>query len=158
MRDGECGIIYPYSVLALELQGGPGVHPGKYSLGSSSRIRSCQLPAVRRAQKKKSSISYYPSSHLWFYRRETAVVYTFGFWLTGFFSSFHLRPLAGALRVVSPTRCAVVRERLLSSGRAGLVTGGYLGLEFCRLLAPGLGWLDAPFRGALRPSRHSFED
>ena len=77
--------------------------------------------------------------------------------LAGFFSSY-LRPLAGALRVVSPTRCAVVRERLLSSGRAGLVTGGYLGLEFCRLLAPGLGWLDAPFRGALRPSRHSFED
>ena len=38
--------------------------------------------------------------------------------LAGFFSS-HLRPLAGALRVVSHTRCAVVRERLLSSGRAG---------------------------------------
>ena len=65
----------------------------------------------------------------------------------------HLRPLA--LRVVSHTRCAVVRERLLSSGRVGLATGSYLGLEFCRLLALGLGWLEATFRGALRPSRHS---
>jgi hypothetical protein len=60
-----------------------------------------------------------------------------------------------ALRVVSHTRCAVVRERLLSSGRVGLATGSYLGLEFCRLLALGLGWLEATFRGALRPSRHS---
>ena len=64
----------------------------------------------------------------------------------------HLRPLA--LRVVSHTRCAVVRERLLSSGRVGLATGSYLGLAFCRLLALGLGWLEATSRGALRLSRH----
>ena len=36
------------------------------------------------------------------------------------------------------TRCAVVRERGLSSGRVGFATGSYLGLEFCRLLALGL--------------------
>ena len=39
--------------------------------------------------------------------------------------SSHLRYLAGALRVVPLTRCAVVRERGLSSGRVGLVSGGY---------------------------------
>ena len=75
------------------------------------------------------------------------------FWLAS--PSSHLRPLAGAVRVVPHTRCAVVRERGLSSGRAGLATGGYLGLEFCRLLALGLGWLEATFRGALRPSLHT---
>ena len=56
--------------------------------------------------------------------------------------------------MVSHTRCAVVRERLLSSGRAELATGSYLGLAFCRLLALGLGWLEATSRGALRLSRH----
>ena len=56
----------------------------------------------------------------------------------GGLGSSHLRPLAGALRVVSHTRCAVVRERLLSSGRVELATGSYLGLAFCRLLALGL--------------------
>jgi hypothetical protein len=40
--------------------------------------------------------------------------------------------------VVPHTRCAVVRERGLSSGRVGFATGSYLGLEFCRLLALGL--------------------
>ena len=30
-----------------------------------------------------------------------------------------------------------------------------LGLEFRRLLALGLGWLEATFRGALRPSLHT---
>ena len=56
----------------------------------------------------------------------------------GGLGSSHLRPLAGALRVVPHTRCAVVRERGLSSGRVGFATGSYLGLEFCRLLALGL--------------------
>ena len=41
--------------------------------------------------------------------------------------SSHLRYLAGALRVVPLTRCAVVRERGLSSGSVGLVSGGYWG-------------------------------
>ena len=40
--------------------------------------------------------------------------------------------------MVSHTRFAVVRERLLSSGRIELATGSYLGLAFCRLLALGL--------------------
>ena len=80
---------------------------------------------------------------------------SFNFWLAS--PSSHLRSLAGALRVVPHTRCAVVRERGLSSGRVGLATGGYLGLKFCRLLELGLGWLGdlRHFRGALRPSRHS---
>jgi hypothetical protein len=56
--------------------------------------------------------------------------------------------------VVSHTRCAVVRERLLSSGRIELATGSYLGLAFCRLLALGLGWLEATSCGALWLSRH----
>ena len=38
---------------------------------------------------------------------------------------------------------AVNRERLLSSGRAALATGSSLGLEFFRLSALGLGWLEA---------------
>ena len=39
--------------------------------------------------------------------------------------SSHLRYLAGALRVVPLTRCAVVRERGLSSGRVGLASSGW---------------------------------
>ena len=55
--------------------------------------------------------------------------------------------------MVPLTRCAVVRERGLSSGRVGLATGGYLGLEFCRLLALGLGWLEAlPWRPPALPA------
>ena len=76
------------------------------------------------------------------------------FWLAS--PSSHLRSLAGALRVVPHTRCAVVRERGLSSGRAGLATGGYLGLEFCRLLELGLGWLEAlPWRPPTLPAQFS---
>ena len=76
------------------------------------------------------------------------------FWLAS--PSSHLRSLAGALRVVPYTRCAVVRERGLSSGRVGLATGGYLGLEFCRLLALGLGWLEAlPWRPPTLPAQFS---
>ena len=44
------------------------------------------------------------------------------------------------------------RERLLSSGRAALATGSSLGLEFFRLSALGLGWLEATSYGALRLS------
>ena len=63
---------------------------------------------------------------------------------------------AGALRVVPHTRSAVVRERGLSSGRVGLATGGYLGLECCRLLALGLGWLEAlPWRPPTLPAQFS---
>ena len=58
------------------------------------------------------------------------------------------------------TSCAVVRERLLSSrvssGRAELATGSYLGLAFFRLSALGLGWLEATSYGALRLSAISF--
>ena len=50
---------------------------------------------------------------------------SFNFWLAS--PSSHLRSLAGALRVVPLARCAVVRERGLSSGRVGLASGGYLG-------------------------------
>ena len=50
---------------------------------------------------------------------------SFNFWLAS--PSSHLRSLAGALRVVPLSRCAVVRERGLSSGRVGLASGGYLG-------------------------------
>merc|ERR1711998_829699 len=39
----------------------------------------------------------------------------------------HLCSLVGALRVVPFTRCAVVRERGLSSGSVGFASGGYLG-------------------------------
>ena len=51
---------------------------------------------------------------------------------------------------------AVVRERGLSSGRVGLASGGYLGLECCRLLAPGLGWLEElPWRPPTLPAQFS---
>ena len=54
------------------------------------------------------------------------------------------------------TRCAVVRERGLSSGSVGLASGGYLGLECCRLLALGLGWLEAlPWRPPTLPTQFS---
>ena len=59
-------------------------------------------------------------------------------------------------------RCAVVRERGLSSGRVGLASGGYLGLECCRLLergreiSRGLGWLEAlPWRPLTLPAQFS---
>jgi len=47
----------------------------------------------------------------------------------------------------------IIRERGRSSGRVGLATGGYLGLEFCRLLELGLEAL--PWRPPALPAQFS---
>ena len=77
---------------------------------------SCESPSGRRSPRLiartslqrqcdgHAGIFIYPSSCLWLYRRDTAAVLTFGLWLASL--SSHLRPLAGALRVVPHPRCA----------------------------------------------------
>ena len=81
----------------------------------------------------------------------SAVVYSLSYSLVWLLPPTRVRS-PSALRVVSYIRCAVVGERLLSSGRAALATGSSLGLEFFRLSALGLGWLEATSYGALRLS------
>ena len=66
----------------------------------------------------------------------------------------HLCSLAGALRVVPFTRCAVVRERGLSSGSVGLARWLFGDSNTVVSSRWGLGGL-RHFSGALRPFRHS---
>ena len=68
--------------------------------------------------------------------------------------SAHLCSLAGALRVVPFTRCAVVRERGLSSGSVGFARWYFGDSNTVVSSRWGLGGL-RHFSGALRPFRHS---